>query len=119
MSSCMSSAYCFSSLGNTGLTLRLSRFTDGILNPMIWVQEDGVIPNFGSAVFHLLYMFLITIVLTAIISGIIIDTFAQMRSDSKEVDEDLASSCFICDIEPEDFEACTYLPLLRVTRKHS
>ena len=43
--------------------------------------------------------------ITAIISGIIIDTFAEMRSARKEVIDDLTTTCFVCDIEVVDFDA--------------
>lgn len=60
--------------------------------------------SFEGSTFGFLYYFLINLVITSIVSGIIIETFAQMRSDKHEVDDNLVSSCFICDIEPEDFE---------------
>ena len=76
----------------------------GVINPLIFNDNDGAVSTVQATVFGFLYYFLINLVITAIVSGIIIDTFAQMRSDRNEVDSDLRASCFICDIEPEDFE---------------
>ena len=76
----------------------------GVINPLVFTDNDGPISTPEATVFGFLYYFLINLVITAIVSGIIIDTFAQMRSDRNEVVEDLRTACFICDIEPEDFE---------------
>lgn len=42
--------------------------------------------------------------MTAIISGIIIDTFSEMRSRSQFIQEDTVDRCFICNIDRDDFE---------------
>jgi hypothetical protein len=76
----------------------------GVINPLVFTDSDGPISSAKGSVFGFLYYFLINLVITAIVSGIIIDTFAQMRSDRNLVEQDLKGSCFICDIEPEDFE---------------
>jgi hypothetical protein len=76
----------------------------GVINPLIWSDNNGAISTADGTIFSFLYYFLVNLVITAIVSGIIIDTFAEMRSDRNEVMDNLRSSCFICDIEPEDFE---------------
>lgn len=76
----------------------------GVINPLVFTDNEGPISTVQGSLFGFLYYFLINLVITAIVSGIIIDTFAQMRSDRNEVQQDLKGSCFICDIEPEDFE---------------
>jgi len=76
----------------------------GVINPLVFTDSDGPITSAQGSIFGFLYYFLINLVITAIVSGIIIDTFAQMRSDRNDVEQDLKGSCFICDIEPEDFE---------------
>lgn len=42
--------------------------------------------------------------MTAIISGIIIDTFSEMRTINQTIDEDTRDRCFICNIDRDDFE---------------
>ena len=85
-------------------------FDYGFMNPMVWNPEPGVdddgteIGNWHKSVANLLYVFIVQIVLVAIISGIIIDTFAEMRLNRKDVEADLHSNCFVCSIEPEEFE---------------
>jgi hypothetical protein len=76
----------------------------GVINPLVWTDNSGPISSIDGTIFGFLYYFLVNLVITAIVSGIIIDTFAEMRSDRNEVVDNLRSSCFICDIEPEDFE---------------
>lgn len=34
-----------------------------------------------------------------ILFGIIIDTFAQLRDNKKEIDEDMKNICFICNLD--------------------
>jgi len=47
---------------------------------------------------NLIYVILINLVLQAIISGLIIDTFGDMRAESEATAEDIRDKCFICSI---------------------
>lgn len=47
---------------------------------------------------------LVGILLIEIISGIIIDTFAELRQQNVEIDEDSRLKCFICDRTREQLE---------------
>ena len=40
----------------------------------------------------------------AIVSGLIIDTFSEMRAESDAIKEDMDNVCFICNIKRDDFE---------------
>jgi len=96
----------------------------GMINPLIGSQgnyEDDPHQweSWDAHVFGALYYFLINLVATAIISGIIIDTFAEMRSDRKEVMDDLSTSCFVCDIEVVDFEQANHRFEDHVTSEHN
>ena len=53
---------------------------------------------------NFLYVLFINLIITAIISGIIIDTFADMRAQQEAIKEDNDNKCFICNIEREKFE---------------
>lgn len=43
-------------------------------------------------------------VLTSIISGLIIDTFGQLREENEFIQQDITDKCFICSIPRDDFE---------------
>jgi len=49
------------------------------------------------------YIFVILIVLN-IVLGIILDTFGQLREEKNNVEEDMTSKCFVCNIEAEKFQ---------------
>lgn len=42
------------------------------------------------------YVFVVLTLMSQIISGIIIDTFAQLRDEAANIKEDKESICFIC-----------------------
>ena len=48
---------------------------------MVWGDTDGPISSSSGSLFGFLYYFFINLVITAIVSGIIIDTFAEMRAN--------------------------------------
>ena len=70
----------------------------------VWNDSEGPIKTDLGRVFGFAYFFLVNLVITAIVSGIIIDTFSEMRTASKDVHLDLQKSCFVCDLESDDFE---------------
>ena len=75
------------------------------MNPLGWGDDaSGKIDGYQS-LYTSLYTFFVNLIIPAIISGIIIDQFGEMRQNRKEVLDDLSSSCFICNIEPEDFDS--------------
>lgn len=50
------------------------------------------------------YILIVNLIITAIISGIIIDTFSALRTEQEEIDEDTKNRCFICNIDREEFD---------------
>ena len=54
--------------------------------------------------FNVLYHILIILVFSAVVSGIIIDAFAEKRATNNTIRHDILNTCFICNIEREDFE---------------
>jgi hypothetical protein len=62
--------------------------------------------------FQLSYVLLINLVLGAILSGLVIDVFAEMRAESEAIERDIKERCFICSIDRDGFEQiggmCTY-----------
>merc|ERR1719506_2941084 len=58
----------------------------------------------AGVVFNLLYHLVIILIFSAVVSGIIIDSFAELRAKNKAIRDDIVGTCFICNIEREDFE---------------
>jgi len=57
-----------------------------------------------ATVFNFIYILLINMFITAIISGIIIDTFGELRGNADAIEEDNYNSCLICSLSREDFD---------------
>lgn len=78
----------------------------GYINPQIDItfpystQVAGVV----GTLYNLTYVILINLVLQAVISGLIIDTFSSMRAEKEAVQQDIAGKCFTCSIGRDDFE---------------
>eukprot|EP00824_Muranothrix_gubernata_P007553 TRINITY_DN1960_c0_g3_i3.p1 TRINITY_DN1960_c0_g3~~TRINITY_DN1960_c0_g3_i3.p1 ORF type:complete len:634 (-),score=133.68 TRINITY_DN1960_c0_g3_i3:53-1954(-) len=60
--------------------------------------------SFGVFLFNISYFLLINLILVAIISGIIIDTFGALRDEKNFIEEDMKGQCFICSIDRDVFE---------------
>jgi hypothetical protein len=54
--------------------------------------------------FDISYQIFIVVIMVAIITGIIIDTFADLRSERNFIEDDIANRCFICSLGREIFE---------------
>jgi hypothetical protein len=76
----------------------------GLLMSVFW-HYDTQIKTVEGEIFNFLYNFIMQIVIPGLISGIIIDTFSQMRQDKQEIEDDVYNTCFICNIDREDFES--------------
>jgi hypothetical protein len=82
---------------------------DGYIEPDIsglnQNSQLGVfIARVTGTVWNLVYTILINLVLQAIVSGLIIDTFSSMRNASEEIEADIKGCCFICSIDRDTFE---------------
>ena len=58
----------------------------------------------AGVAFNLLYHLVIILIFSAVVSGIIIDSFAELRAKNNAIRADIVGTCFICNIEREDFE---------------
>lgn len=58
---------------------------------------------FGT-IYSLIYLVLVNLVLVAIITGYIVDSFASMREKNESIEKDMRSQCFICSISRDQFE---------------
>ncbi len=52
-----------------------------------------------GSVYNAVFVIIINLVLQAIISGLIIDTFGEMRAESEQIEADIQGQCFICSID--------------------
>jgi hypothetical protein len=59
-------------------------------------REDGVEIEYDRVIFDNLEYLFITLLLIAIISGIIIDKFGELRARREEYYQDCENNCFIC-----------------------
>ena len=76
----------------------------GMLQAMFW-HYPGYIASVEGEIFNFAFTFIMQIVIPGLISGIIIDTFSEMRGNKQAVEEDVANTCFICNVDREDFES--------------
>ena len=54
----------------------------------------------ARVVYDLLFFFIVIIIVLNLIFGVIIDTFADLRSDKQQKEEILKNSCFVCGGSP-------------------
>lgn len=50
----------------------------------------------GRVIYDLLFFFVVIIIVLNLIFGVIIDTFADLRSEKQNKEEVLKNTCFIC-----------------------
>lgn len=75
----------------------------GLLQSVAW-KYPSEIETVQGEIFNFGFTFIMQIVIPGLISGIIIDTFSEMRGSKEAVEEDIANTCFVCNIDREDFE---------------
>ena len=60
-------------------------------------RQDGLLSRFGARVIYdMLFFFVVIIIVLNLIFGVIIDTFADLRSEKQQKEEILKNTCFIC-----------------------
>ena len=60
--------------------------------------------NSARTLFDFLFFVIVIVILLNIIFGVIIDTFAELRSEKQKIEDDIRSRCFICGIESSQFD---------------
>lgn len=97
---------CFKLHLDYGLSNSPSWDGNGYINPQIDIkfpysqQFAGIV----GTIYNLTYVILINLVLQAVISGLIIDTFSSMRAEKEAIQEDIHGKCFTCSIDRDTFE---------------
>jgi inositol 1,4,5-triphosphate receptor type 1 len=54
--------------------------------------------------YDILFFFIVIIIVLNLIFGVIIDTFADLRSEKHNTEEIKKNTCFICGLERKDFD---------------
>jgi len=67
-------------------------------------SADGDPYEVARILFDITFFFFVIVILLAIIQGLIIDAFGELRSQLEQVKEDMESSCFICGIGKDYFD---------------
>lgn len=65
-------------------------------------KDEALFP--ARVIFDLLFFFIVIIIVLNLIFGVIIDTFADLRSEKQKKEETLKSTCFICGLERDKFD---------------
>ncbi|XP_031422658.1 inositol 1,4,5-trisphosphate receptor type 3 isoform X2 [Clupea harengus] len=65
-------------------------------------KEEPLFP--ARVVYDLLFYFIVIIIVLNLIFGVIIDTFADLRSEKQNKEETLKNTCFICGLERDKFD---------------
>ncbi|XP_076123823.1 inositol 1,4,5-trisphosphate-gated calcium channel ITPR1 isoform X2 [Alosa pseudoharengus] len=58
----------------------------------------------ARVIYDLLFFFMVIIIVLNLIFGVIIDTFADLRSEKQKKEEVLKTTCFICGLERDKFD---------------
>lgn len=82
-------------------------------------SPDGDPNEVYRIMFDITFFFFIIIILLAIIQGLIIDAFGELRSQLEQVREDLESSCFICGIGKDYFDKVPHGFEIHVKNEHN
>lgn len=88
------------------LFLMLANYISGSDNISPFTGSEAMTTTYGyvstlimGSVYNAVFVIIINLVLQAIISGLIIDTFGEMRAESEEIEADIKGQCFICSID--------------------
>ena len=75
--------------------------------------------EFYRILFDITFFFFIIVILLAIIQGLIIDAFGELRDQLDQVKETLEASCFICGIGKDYFDKLPHGFELHTMREHN
>uniref|UniRef100_A0A674JBD5 Inositol 1,4,5-trisphosphate receptor n=1 Tax=Terrapene triunguis TaxID=2587831 RepID=A0A674JBD5_9SAUR len=65
-------------------------------------KDESLFP--ARVIYDLLFFFMVIIIVLNLIFGVIIDTFADLRSEKQKKEEILKTTCFICGLERDKFD---------------
>uniref|UniRef100_A0A8C4Q9X5 Ion transport domain-containing protein n=1 Tax=Eptatretus burgeri TaxID=7764 RepID=A0A8C4Q9X5_EPTBU len=73
----------------------------------------------ARVIYDLLFFFVVIIIVLNLIFGVIIDTFADLRSEKQKKEEILKTTCFICGLERDKFDNKTVSFEEHITQEHN
>ncbi|XP_064425349.1 inositol 1,4,5-trisphosphate receptor type 3 [Latimeria chalumnae] len=65
-------------------------------------KDESLFP--ARVIYDLLFFFIVIIIVLNLIFGVIIDTFADLRSEKQKKEEIIKTTCFICGLERDKFD---------------
>ncbi|XP_053408017.1 ryanodine receptor-like isoform X6 [Mercenaria mercenaria] len=80
---------------------------------------DGDAYEIYRILFDISFFFFVIVILLAIIQGLIIDAFGELRDQLEQVKEDMESKCFICGIGKEYFDKVPHGFETHTTNEHN
>ncbi|XP_055318049.1 ryanodine receptor isoform X5 [Sitodiplosis mosellana] len=82
-------------------------------------DPDGDDYEVYRIIFDITFFFFVIVILLAIIQGLIIDAFGELRDQLESVKEDMESNCFICTMEKSFFDAVPHGFDTHVQQEHN
>jgi hypothetical protein len=86
---------------STLLECLLGHWDYGFRSAPVW---HGAHLTWSEFFFDYMYNLVVILIMAAIISGIIIDTFADLRTKMQEIMQDMQTKCFICSLDKSSLE---------------
>ncbi|XP_012937590.1 ryanodine receptor [Aplysia californica] len=80
---------------------------------------DGDNKEVYRILFDITFFFFVIVILLAIIQGLIIDAFGELRDQLEQVKEDMESKCFICGIGKDYFDKVPHGFEIHVKNEHN
>lgn len=99
-SMCQDMINCFITVTNTGL--RQGGGIGDYIRPQSFVQNKT--DYFWKLIYTFTFHIVTIVILLNIVFGIIIDSFAQLRTEKQDRDDDIKYKCFICGIHRSTFD---------------
>nr|XP_039253543.1 inositol 1,4,5-trisphosphate receptor type 1-like isoform X2 [Styela clava] len=81
-------------------------------------KDEGIL-FMGRVLYDLLFFFILIIIVLNLIFGVIIDTFADLRSEKQQKDDVLKNTCFVCGLERKSFDNKTVSFETHVKEEHN
>jgi hypothetical protein len=88
--------------GTNTLNMFWQHLDFGLSGPPLFHQYKTAVP--AKFLFDISYNLFIVVIMVAIITGIIIDTFADLRMERNAIEDDIMNKCFVCSLNREVFE---------------
>lgn len=75
--------------------------------------------EYARMLYDISFFFFVIVILLAIMQGLIIDAFGELRDQQESATEKLESSCFICDIGKDTFDRLPRGFEIHTTKEHN